>query len=136
MISDHNTNSYRGNIAGYCAAREGAERFWPLYDAIQTYMNETYYSKGIGDKKGAPEIPKFDNQVYIDLADQAGLDQAKFTSCLDNQETEKELDSNTEKARNLVTSGVPYFVFNSYRSSGFEGNYNTIKQMFRAGGVQ
>lgn len=135
-ISDHNLNSYRGNIAGYCAARAGAEKFWAFYDAVQTYMNETYYSKGIGDKKGAPEIPQFDNQVYFDLARDGGLDMEPFRSCLDNQETKTELEQNTTRARATITSGVPYFVFNNYKSSGFDGSYSTIEQMFRAGGVK
>jgi glutaredoxin len=136
MISDHNANSYRGNVAGYCAARGGNEQFWAFYDAVQVYMTDTYYSKGIGDKKGAPEIPRFENDVYVDIAKSSGVAMDDFRSCLDGEETKAELERATTKARAANISGVPYFVFNEYRSSGFDGTYSTIVQMFRAGGVQ
>ncbi|GHU06715.1 hypothetical protein FACS189431_0060 [Alphaproteobacteria bacterium] len=135
MISDHNANSYRGNIAGYCAAKGGNEQFWAFYDAVQTYMTDTYYSKGIGDKKGAPEIPRFENDVYKKLAADSNLDNVQFDDCLDNEATKTELEKATAKARAANITGVPYFVFNKYTSSGFDGTYQTIKQMFKAGGV-
>jgi protein-disulfide isomerase len=135
IVSEHNVNSYRGNLAGYCAARQGKEQFWRYYNAVQDYMTETYYSRGIGDQKGAPEVPHFGNEVYHDLARDVDLDLAQFTPCLDDEETKTELDRNSAKARATGLSGVPYFVFNSYRSSGFDGTYSTIQQMFRAGGA-
>lgn len=135
MISDHNENSYRGNIAGYCAARQDG-KFWDFYDNTQDYLTENYYSKGIGDKKGAPEIERWEDSVYYQIATDSGLDMPEFQSCFDNQETKSALEKNTAKASYAVKSGVPYFVFNDYTSSGFEGSYGTVQQMFRAGGVR
>jgi protein-disulfide isomerase len=138
IISDHSKNSYRGNIAGYCAARQPG-KFWDLYDTLQNYLTDNYYSKGIGDKKGAPDIPKWDDQVFYTQAEQSGLDMDEFKDCFDNRQPADTLAANTRKAQasmaNNSISGVPYFVFNDYVSSGFEGNYATIKQMFRAGGA-
>ena len=138
IVSEHSTNSYRGNIAGYCAARQPG-KFWSYYDSMQTYLDDNYYSKGIGDKKGAPEIPRWENQVYYDQAEEVELNMNEFKDCFDNQQTKEVLDANTRKAqasmRNNNISGVPYFVYNDYSSSGFEGNYETIKRMFKAGGV-
>lgn len=138
IVSEHSKNSYRGNIAGYCAARQ-EDKFWPFYDTMQRYLNENYYSKNIGSKKGDPEIPKWENDIYYAQAKKSGLNMTEFKTCFDNQETKEELDTNTQKAQTTMysnsISGVPFFIFNDYTSSGFEGNYNTIKQMFKAGGA-
>jgi protein-disulfide isomerase len=139
IISDHSKNSYRGNIAGYCAARQTG-KFWDLYDTLQNYLTDNYYAKGIGDKKGAPEIPQWEDQVFYDLAASSGLAMDDFRDCFDNQLPADNLATNTRKAQISMNSnsisGVPYFVFNNYVSSGFEGNYSTIKRLFKAGGVQ
>jgi protein-disulfide isomerase len=139
IVSEHSQNSYRGNIAGYCAARQPG-KFWKFYDNMQNYLTDNYYSKGIGDKKGAPEIPKWEDQVFYDQAEKSDLDMTEFKDCFDAQQPKDELAANTRKAQasmaNNSISGVPYFVFNDYISSGFEGNYSTIQRMFKAGGVQ
>jgi protein-disulfide isomerase len=139
IVSEHSDNSYRGNIAGYCAARQPG-KFWNFYDNMQAYLTDNYYSKGIGDKKGAPDIPKWDDQVFYDQAAAADLDPDQFRDCFDNQLPKDTLAANTRKTQismsNNSISGVPYFVFNDYTSSGFEGNYATIKRMFKAGGVE
>jgi Protein-disulfide isomerase len=138
MVSRHSENSYRGNIAGYCAARQPG-KFWDFYDSLQIYLDDNYYSKGIGDKKGAPEIPKWEDKVFYDQAEKTGLDTDEFKQCFDNQETAEILATNTRKTQasmaNNNISGVPYFVFNDFKSSGFEGTYKTITQMFQAAGV-
>jgi protein-disulfide isomerase len=139
IVSEHSKNSYRGNIAGYCAARQPG-KFWGFYDNMQDYLTDNYYSKGIGDKKGAPEIPKWDDQIFYDQAEQSDLDMTEFKDCFDAEQPKDVLAANTRKAQMSMTknsiSGVPYFVFNNYVSSGFEGNYSTIQRMFKAGGVQ
>ncbi|MDR3125533.1 MAG: thioredoxin domain-containing protein [Candidatus Nomurabacteria bacterium] len=138
IVSEHSQNSYRGNIAGYCAARQ-PDKFWGFYETMQNYLTDNYYSKGIGDKKGAPEIPKWDNQVFYDQAEQSDLNMDEFRDCFDTQQPKDTLATNTRKAQiSMQTnsiSGVPYFIFNDYTSSGFEGNYSTIQRMFKAGGV-
>lgn len=132
-ISDHNVNSTRGNQASYCAAESG--KFWPFYSSLQEYLKTTFYDKGIANKKGAPEMPHIEDQVYYDLAVNSGIGADQMKTCLESGETASELASATNNARAVLPSGVPYFVFNNYKSSGFEGNYNTIQKMFSAGGA-
>lgn len=138
MIEDHNKNSHRGNIAGYCATEQEG-KFWGLYDTFQRYLTDNYYSKGIGSKVGEAEIPEWDNQVFYDLAENSGLEMEAFRDCFDNEKPKETLEKNTSKTQasmsNNSISGVPYFIYNNYVSSGFDGNYSTIKQMFKAGGA-
>ena len=34
------------------------------------------------------------------------------------------LDSNTKRAQNTLPGGVPYFVFDKYKTNGFLGNWD------------
>ena len=136
ILVDKNDNSHRANTASYCAADGG--KFWDFYIELQDYLNEKYwkyvdFSKIKENEKSDMEVIK--DQVYLDLASNAGLDSDTMLDCMDNNEDiQTQLASATTKAGPVI-SGVPYFVFNDYRSSGFGGNYNTIKQMFKAGGA-
>ena len=53
-------------------------------------------------------------------------------ACMENHETKSELDKNTTVAQNRVQSGVPYFVFDKYQTSGFLGNWDTTNDYAQA----
>lgn len=129
IIADHNVNSHRANLATYCAAEQG--KFWNFYPALQKYLYENFY------KKGTSATEKIEDKFYINLAEKNNIDKKKFASCLDSKKVEQELERASTKTMHIIT-GAPYFVFGKYRSSGFPsgGDFSTIEQMFRAGGVK
>lgn len=137
ILVDKNDNSHRANTSAYCAADGG--KFWEYYVALQDYLNNTYWQyvdwATVKQSNEKSDMEIIDDQVYLELATSAGLDSDAMLDCMDNNEQiQSDLSKATSKATAVVT-GVPYFVFNDYRSSGFGGDYNTIKQMFKAGGA-
>jgi protein-disulfide isomerase len=134
IISDHSVNSTRGGETGYCAAEQ--EKFWAYYDTILNNLKVDYHDKGIGVSKTSPKIPQLEDEYYLNAAREAKLDEEKFKTCLADGSGLKELRANTEKAAQLLPSGVPFFILNNYSSSGFEGNYDTVKRMIKAGGIK
>jgi protein-disulfide isomerase len=132
IVGDHNVNGERSNVTGYCAAKQEG-KFWLYYNALQEKLWQEFYSKGIADKKGAPEMPQLDDNFYFDVARDNGLDIDQMKECLADGAARAEMEKNTRRTQNSIQSGVPYFVFNSYASSGFDDDYNTVRMMFEAG---
>lgn len=123
-VNGHSTNSKPAGIAAYCAAREG--NFWDYYYALLEKIYTDYHSKGIGVDKTAPKIPDLEKSYFYHVAkDIDGLDYEKMKSCIVNEETLSELDTNTKKAQSKINGGVPHFVFDKYTADGFYGNWNT-----------
>jgi protein-disulfide isomerase len=134
IISDHSPNAERGGEGGYCAAKQGA--FWEYYRTMLDKLQKDYHSKGIGVSKTSPKIPELDDAYFVEPAKAvARLDVAQFESCMNSHETLPELKQNTAKAGAVVNGSVPYFVFNDFVTSGFGGDWATVKMMFKAGGV-
>jgi protein-disulfide isomerase len=131
MISDHSPNSKRGGESGYCAAKQG--QFWNYYDAILAKLLTDYHSQGIGVSKTSPSIPELPNDYFYAAAAETDLDLDQFKSCLEDHETLETLETNTNNARYSVGGGIPYFVFNRFTSSGFDGDYRTIEMMIKSG---
>lgn len=134
----HSDNSRPAGEAAYCAAKQGD--FWSYYYALIAKLYVDYHSKGIGVDRYAEKIPNLDNSYFYDIADGLeSIDRDKLVSCMENHETAKELDSNTKKAMSKTNGGVPYFVFDKFKTSGFAGNWNTdndykeVKRMMDAG---
>ena len=135
MISDHSVNSKRGGEAGYCVADQG--NFWNFYEEILAKLKKDYHDKGIGTSKTAPKIPQLDDYYYYDAVEKAGdLDIDQFKTCMDENQMLETLNNNTLRASRIAVQGLPYFVFGDWTGSGFDGDWNTIKSMFRAGGVR
>jgi hypothetical protein len=135
MLKDsHSVNSERGGEAGYCAAAQGRDQFWNYYHAMLDKLDKDYHDKGIGVSKTSPEIPKLGDDYYFTAADTAGIDRGKLESCMKKNETLSELNANTAKIP-AGASGLPYFVFSGWTSSGFDGDWSTVKSMFKAGGA-
>ena len=137
ILVDKNDNSHRANTASYCAAEGG--KFWDFYVSLQDYLNETYWKhvdwSKVKQSNEKSDMEVIDDQVYLNIAFEAGLDRDEMLDCMDNnKDVQSKLATATTKS-SVVVTGVPYFVFNEYRSSGFGGDYSTIKQMFKAGGA-
>ena len=135
--SGHSNNSKPAGEGAYCAAKQ--ERFWEYYHALLAKLWEDYHSQGIGVDRFSEHIPDLEMDYFYDAADKAELDHDTFVSCMENHETEAELDANTQKAGAAINGGVPYFVFGKFATSGFVGEWNTekdylnVKDMLDAG---
>jgi protein-disulfide isomerase len=133
IIADHSVNSERAGEAAYCAATVG--EFWSWYGGSLEKLWEDYHSKGIGTSKTAPKIPLLADEYWteklgdIDMGDD-------FAKCMEDHSSLAELNRNTARAAKILPNGVPYFVFNDFTSSGFEGDWARVKAMFQAGGVE
>lgn len=123
-VNGHSTNSRPGGEAVYCAAKQGD--FWSYYYALLAKIYKDYHSRGIGVDRDSEKIPTLSMDYFYDIANDIDtLDREKLVSCMENDETIKELDDNTTKAKSKVNGGVPRFVFDKYVADGFLGNWNT-----------
>lgn len=120
----HSNNSRPAGKAAYCAAKQGD--FWSYYYALLKKIFNEYHSKGIGVDRTSPKIPDLKDKFFYDVADDLEtIDREKLVSCMENNETVKELDNNTRKAQAKINGGVPRFIFDKYVADGFAGNWNT-----------
>lgn len=136
-LSGHSENSKPAGEGAYCAAKQ--EKFWDYYYALLGQIYDDYHSKGIGIDKNSERIPDLEMKYFYDVAKKTSLDYDSFVSCMENHETEEELNKNTQRAGNIVGGGVPYFTFDKFVTSGFAGNFNAdndyeqVKLMMDAG---
>lgn len=123
-------NSRYSAEAVFCAKKEG--KFWDYYNhAIKTVWSDYFSQSG----KGAfVEMSKLDKSYWITLGKQVGLGES-FKSCVENDETLKEVQEVTTKTAKLVNGGMPYFKFNEWSTSGFDlsWGYEHVLQYFEAG---
>jgi len=135
-VANNSTNSA---MAGYCASDQG--KFWEWYGWILDKLNADYFSKGIGDSAAATEhIPQLEPSYFTAVGDKIeGLDEGRLTQCVENKEMASTVDNNTQRAAKIISGGLPYYVFDSYVSPGFDGNWevehdwSNAKIMFDAG---
>ena len=118
----HSNNSRPAGEGAYCAAAQ--ENFWGYYDALLAKVFDDYHSKGIGVSADSEHIPDLPESYFEDAAEKGGLDVEKFKACMASDEMLSKLDSNTKRAQNTLPSGVPYFVFDKYKTNGFLGNWD------------
>ena len=122
-------NSRYSAEAVYCARNEG--KFWDYYDlAITTVWNNYFKSSG---KSGFSELEKLDKSWWIKLGEKVGLSE-KFADCVNNDEPLEEIKENAKKTLKLA-SGMPYFKFNNYTTSGFDlsWGWEYVQMYFQAG---
>ena len=132
-------NSTNSALAGYCAAEQN--KFWEWYGWILTRLNDDYFSKGIGASAAATQhIPQLDVKYFTEVGDTIdGLDNNRLYECVGSDNTRTTVKNNTSKAARIVKGGLPYYVFDSYVSPGFDGNWEpdhdweNAKLMFDAG---
>lgn len=116
-------------VATYCAKREN--KFWDFYDlAVSRVWNEWF--KGMG-KSSFTEFNKLGKDYWIEIGKQSGLSD-NFATCVENDETLSEVIADARKMAKFV-SGLPYFKFNEYVSSGFDldWGWSYVLMYFEAG---
>ncbi len=122
-------NSRYSAEAVYCAKKEG--KFWDYYDqAVKTVWNDFFKELG----KGAfTKMASLKKDYWTDIGKKIGLDN-NFVSCVENDEPVNEIKENAKKTVRLI-SGMPYFKFNNYVSSGFDlsWGWDNVKMYFKAG---
>lgn len=135
-LVDNSTNSA---LTGYCASDQG--NFWGWYGWILDKLNEDYFSQGIGDSAAATQkIPKLEVSYFTSVGDEvSGINESRLTECVKKKEMSSKLSQNTKRAAKVISNGLPYYVFDSYVSPGFDGNWEVehdwtnAKTMFDAG---
>ena len=106
-----------GAVATYCAKDKG--QFWEYYDLVITKVwNEYFKDAGKGAFK---EFNKLGKDYWVNMGAQVGLSD-DFASCVNNDETLETVQADAKKMTKYV-SGMPYFKFNKYISSGFDLNW-------------
>lgn len=136
LLSSNNENSTRAGESAYCAADQ--DKFFDYYDAIVDKFDTDYFSKNIGTSPAGPKVPKLEDSYYIEAAEDSKLDVDAFTECLDSGSKVTEVRAATNKTIPALPygRGVPYFEVNDYKTSGFAGDYDTVKQLMMAGQVK
>lgn len=122
-------NSRYSAIATYCAKNEG--KFWDYYKtAIMAVWNDFFSTNG---KNAFGELNSKNKDYWIALGKSIDLSD-DFESCVKNDEPLAEIIENAEKTAKLA-SGMPYFKFNKFVSSGFSlsGTWNDVLMFFEAG---
>ena len=122
-------NSRYSAVATYCAKNEG--KFWDYYKkAITTVWNDYFKN---GGKNAFGELNRKDKSYWISLGKQIGLGD-EFEKCVKNDDPLEEIKENALKTTKLA-SGMPYFKFNKFTSSGFSpnGTYDDVLMFFKAG---
>ena len=101
-------------IAARCAFQQDPEKFWPVY-------------RGLFLKQA--EISRDDFQATVTkLADESGLDPARFGACLDGKATLDAVKADQAEATSLGVNSTPTFFVNGRRLSGAQ-TYDGFKQM-------
>ena len=115
--------------ATYCAKREG--KFWDYYDkAITTVWNDYFKEAG---KNAFSKLNSNGKDYWIKIGKSIGLGD-EFASCVRNDEPLEEITKVSDKMARAI-SGLPYFKFNKYISSGFDlaWGYDYVKMYLDSG---
>ena len=106
--------------AAACAGAQGNQRFWDMHDKIFT---------------GQPEWSTFANnrdmnapKVMRRYAKEIGLDEAAFSTCLENREYELQIRANQEEGAKMKIASTPTFIVGKERAVGAQP-YDVIKKM-------
>ena len=116
-------------LATYCAKNEG--KFWDYYNkAITSVWNDYFKNSG---KSAFANLNSAGTGYWINIGKQIGLGE-DFEKCVENQDPLEEIKENAKKSSKLV-SGMPYFKFNNYTSSGFDlsWGWEYVQMYFKAG---
>ena len=116
-------------IATYCAKNEG--KFWDYYKRAITEVWDSFFASS--GKAGFSKMQKLDKNYWIDLGKDLDLSD-NFKSCVENEEPLEEIKSTAEKMAKTA-SGMPFFKFNNYTSSGFDlsWGWDYVQEYFKAG---
>ncbi len=122
-------NSRYSAEAVYCARDAG--KFWDYYNlAITTVWNDYFKDSG---KAAFSVLNAKDKSYWIKLGKEIGLGE-DFENCVETDAPLAEIKKNAEKTSKLA-SGMPYFKFNNYTTSGFDPSWGWeyVLMYFEAG---
>lgn len=125
----HPEHSRYSAIATYCARNE--DKFWDYYNlAITTVWDDFFKDTG---KSGFSKMSSYGQEYWTAIGKKAGLGE-EFESCVKDQTPIKEIEENAAKSAKLA-SGMPYFKFNKFVSSGFDlaSDWQDVLMYFQAG---
>lgn len=137
LLEDKAPNTRQGANAAFCAADQG--KFAEYTDHILPRIKADYFDKGIGTTKNGlmyKPIDKLPLSYFETSASALGLDVAKFSDCVKTEKFNDEINQNTARAIKLGVSGLPFVAINDYTTSGFDGSYDSLRMMMKAGGVK
>lgn len=117
-----------GAVATYCAKDQG--RFWDYYDHMVTRVWDEYFVRG---KDSYSEFGKLKKDYWLEIGDEVGMGE-EFRRCVENDEPLEAVVADAKKMTRMV-SGMPYFKFNNYVSSGFDlaWGWEYVLMYFEAG---
>lgn len=95
--------------AGRCAHAQ--DSFWEFHDSLYTYIWDTYYSRGT-NVEGQSVYP------FEELAEQAGLDVARFTDCLQAGTYTEAVAADRRQGQQQGVRGTPTFFVDGERLVG------------------
>ncbi|MEA3449930.1 MAG: thioredoxin domain-containing protein [Patescibacteria group bacterium] len=105
--TNKNSLSYRSALAGRCA--QAQNRFWDYHDEL--YKTE-----------------KLEQDSFIRIAENLGLDKNKFNNCLKSVEADGLIQDNIEEANALDINGIPFMYVNKQEIFG-QVNYDDLKRV-------
>lgn len=106
-------DSGRALIGAYCANEQ--DKFAEYHDAIYNYMWDTYYAKG-DIKREIEDI--LTEKLLSQKAAVEGIDQDKFTKCLNSAEQNRNIDNDLILAADDEIQGTPSFKVNGQKIVG------------------
>ncbi len=126
--------------ATLCATEE--DKFWDYYHNAMKSLDEDYHSKGIGVSKTAPRITDMTSDYWLEVGYEVGLGDS-FKDCYENHKTLSKVRDNTKNTakimeKNGTASGMPYFMFNKFVTSGFDTSWGweEIKDYYFTQGLE
>ena len=134
LLGDQVPNTNMGVDAAYCAADQ--KKFWEYTHEIIVALEKDYFSKKIGIGPGYPQIEKLPVEYFVKPAATAGLNTREFETCVTTEKFASEIAANTAKAQSLGVNALPQINVNNFQTSGFQGGYDQLKTLLKAGGVK
>lgn len=107
--------------ASLCAAKQGAEAFWPMHDRL---------FETVGEWGGQENLA----ELFKGYAAEQGLDTDTFVACLESGETAAQVQAEVERGEAAGVGGAPAFFINDWFVSGaqpFEVFQQTIEAALR-----
>lgn len=136
ILAGKGKNSIESAEAAHCSAEQG--KYWQYSDDIMARIKKDYFDKGIGvNTVPVPvSIEKLPIDYFVESAKNVEMDDAKFADCLKTDKYKDRVMQDTEKAIKMGVNGLPYIVINNYQGSGFQGGYEGLEKMLKAGRVE
>lgn len=113
-ISRNHKWALQAHAAAFCAGKLAPQGFWNLHDQIFARQNEI--------------VPENVRQKVLEFAREAGVDQGKFTQCLDNPESMARVNADITEGQALGVYSTPTFFVNGRVIVGYRGS-NELKQL-------